>query len=118
SRKKSCLINGIAMVFLALPCMLGFNVLSGFTPLGEGTGVLDLEDYIVSNILLPVGSLIMVFFCNFKFGWSFDKFKEEANTGKGLKVANWMKYYFRYALPIIIGVILICGVISPFVDFI
>jgi len=118
SRKKACLINGIAMVFLALPCMLGFNVLSGFTPFGDGTGVLDLEDYIVSNILLPVGSLIMVLFCNFKFGWGFDKFKEEANTGKGLKVANWMKYYFRYVLPIIIGVILICGVISPFVDFI
>ena len=118
SRKKACLINGIAMVFLALPCMLGFNVLSSFQPLGPNTGVLDLEDYIVSNILLPVGSLIIVLFCNFKFGWGFDKFKEEANTGKGLKVANWMKYYFRYALPIIIGVILVCGVISPFVDFI
>lgn len=118
SRKKACLINGIAMVFLALPCMLGFNVLSSFQPLGPNSGVLDLEDYIVSNILLPVGSLIIVLFCNFKFGWGFDKFQEEANTGKGLKVANWMKYYFRYALPIIIGVILVCGVISPFVDFI
>ena len=69
-------------------------------------------------LFLPAGTLIMVLFCNFKFGWSFDKFKEEANTGKGVKVANWMKYYFRYILPIIIGVILVCGVISPFVDFI
>jgi NSS family neurotransmitter:Na+ symporter len=115
SRKKSCLINAIAMFFLALPCLLGFNVLAGFTPLGDGTGVLDLEDYIVSNILLPTGSLIMVLFCNYKFGWGFDKFKEEANTGKGLKVANWMKYYFRYVLPIIIGVILVYGIITPFI---
>ena len=115
SRKKSCLINGIAMLFLALPCMLGFNVLAGFTPLGDGTGILDLEDYIVSNILLPSGALIMVLFCNYKFGWGFDKFQEEANTGKGFKVANWMKYYFKYALPIIIGVILVYGIISPFI---
>ena len=115
SRKKTCVINGVALFFLSLPCLLGFNVLSGFQPLGPGTGVLDLEDYIVSNILLPTGALIMVLFCNFKFGWSFERFKEEANTGKGVKVANWMKYYFRYVLPIIIGVILVYGVISPFI---
>ncbi|MBQ9743738.1 MAG: sodium-dependent transporter [Clostridia bacterium] len=115
SRKKSCLINCIAMLFLALPCMLGANILL-FHPFGETiNGVLDIEDYIVSNILLPSGALIMVLFCNFKFGWGFDKFKEEANTGKGLKVANWMKYYFRYVLPIIIGVILVYGIISPFI---
>ena len=115
SRKKACLINGIAMFFLALPCLLGFNALASFQPLGDGSGVLDLEDYIVSNILLPAGSLIFVIFCNFKFGWGFDKFKEEANTGAGAKVANWMKYYFRYGLPIVIGVILVYGIISPFI---
>ena len=115
SRKKACLINGIAMFFLALPCLLGFNALASFQPLGDGSGVLDLEDYIVSNILLPAGSLIFVIFCNFKFGWGFDKFQEEANTGAGAKVANWMKYYFRYGLPIIIGVILVYGIISPFI---
>ena len=115
SRKKACLINGIVMFFLALPCLLGFNALASFQPLGPGSGVLDLEDYVVSNILLPVGSLIFVIFCNFKFGWGFDKFKEEANTGAGAKVANWMKYYFRYGLPIVIGVILVYGIISPFI---
>ena len=115
SRKKACLINGIAMFFLALPCLLGFNALASFQPLGDGSGVLDLEDYIVSNILLPAGSLIFVIFCNYKFGWGFDKFQEEANTGAGAKVANWMKYYFRYGLPIVIGVILVYGIISPFI---
>ena len=115
SRKKACLINGIAMFFLALPCLLGFNALASFQPLGDGSGVLDLEDYIVSNILLPAGSLIFVIFCNYKFGWGFDKFQDEANTGAGAKVANWMKYYFRYGLPIIIGVILVYGIISPFI---
>ena len=115
SRKKACLINGIAMFFLALPCLLGFNALASFQPLGDGSGVLDLEDYVVSNILLPAGSLIFVIFCNFKFGWGFDKFQEEANTGAGAKVANWMKYYFRYGLPIVIGVILVYGIISPFI---
>ena len=115
SRKKTCVINGVALFFLSLPCLLGFNVLAGVQPLGAGSGILDLEDYIVSNILLPTGALIMVLFCNFKFGWSFGKFKEEANTGKGAKVANWMKYYFRYVLPIIIGVILVYGIITPFI---
>ena len=115
SRKKACLINGIAMFFLALPCLLGFNALASFQPLGPGSGVLDLEDYIVSNILLPAGSLIFVIFCNYKFGWGFDKFQDEANTGAGAKVANWMKYYFRYGLPIVIGVILVYGIISPFI---
>ena len=115
SRKKACLINGIAMFFLALPCLLGFNALASFQPLGDGSGVLDLEDYIVSNILLPAGALIFVIFCNYKFGWGFDKFQEEANTGAGAKVANWMKYYFRYGLPIVIGVILVYGIISPFI---
>ena len=61
------------------------------------------------------GTLIMVLFCNYKFGWSFEKFQEEANTGKGAKVAGWMKYYFRYVLPIIIGVILVYGIITPFI---
>ena len=103
------------MLVLSVPCVLGFNVLAGFNPMGAGSVVLDLEDYIVSNILLPAGSLIFVIFCNFKFGWGFDKFQEEANTGAGAKVANWMKYYFRYGLPIVIGVILVYGIISPFI---
>ena len=115
SKRKTCLICGAGMLILSIPCVLGFNVLSGFHPLGAGSVVLDLEDYIVSNILLPLGSLIFVLFCTNKFGWGFDNFMEEANQGKGLKIKKWMKYYMRYALPIIVGVLFVYGVISPFI---
>lgn len=115
SKKKTCIIAGIGIFLLSIPCVLGFNVLSSFQPLGQGTGVLDLEDYIVSNILLPLGSLIIVLFCNHKFGWGFNRFSEEANTGKGLQVKKWMRVYFAYILPLIIGVILVYGIISPFI---
>lgn len=115
SKRKTCLICGAGMLILSVPCLLGFNVLSGFHPLGAGSVVLDLEDYIVSNVLLPAGSLIFVLFCTNKFGWGFDNFMEEANQGKGLKIKKWMKYYMRYALPIIVGVLFVYGVISPFI---
>lgn len=114
SRKKACIVNCIAMLVLALPCILGFNVLSGFTPFGEGTNVLDLEDFIVSNVLLPVGSLLFVLFCTSRYGWGWKKFTEEANTGKGLKVANWMRGYMSYVLPVIIIVLFIVGIYNFF----
>ena len=115
SRKKACLINCLAMLVLCLPCILGFNVLSGITPLGEGTGIMDLEDFIVSNILLPLGSLVMVLFCTLrKGGWGWQKFTEEANTGKGAKVKNWMRFYCTYILPVIIFVFFVIGVINFF----
>ena len=84
SRKKACLFNGILMLLLSMPCVLGFNVLSKFQPLGPGTGVLDLEDFVVSNLLLPLGSLIFIFFCTSRYGWGWKNFTKEANTGKGL----------------------------------
>lgn len=102
SRKKSSLINGIMMFVLSLPCILGFNALSDFTPFGAGSGIMDLEDFIVSNILLPLGSLVFVLFCTTRYGWGWKKFTAEANTGKGLKVANWMRGYMTFVLPIII----------------
>ena len=114
-KKRACLICGIGLFVLSIPCVLGFNAWAAFTPLGSGTGVLDLEDYIVSNILLPLGSLVVVLFCNHKFGWGFKKFQDEANQGKGLKVKNWMRIYFAYILPLIISVILVYGIISPFI---
>lgn len=114
-KKKTCVICGIAMFFLSIPCVLGFNALAAFQPLGDGTSIMDLEDYIVSNILLPLGSLTIVLFCNHKFGWGFKNFQNEANAGKGLKIKNWMRIYFAYILPIIIGVILVYGIISPFI---
>ena len=115
SKKKACILCGIAIFVLSIPCVLGFNAWAGFTPLGKGTDVMDLEEYIVSNILLPLGSLVIVLFCNHKFGWGFKKFQEEANEGKGLKVKNWMRIYFAYILPIIISIILVYGIISPFI---
>ena len=114
SKKKACLIDGIALFLLSIPCVLGFNVWSGFQPFGAGSGVLDLEDFIVSNIILPAGSLIFVIFCTNKFGWGFDKFMEEANQGKGLKVQKWMKVYMRFILPVITGALLIYGIVAKF----
>lgn len=112
SRKKASLINCLLMLVLSLPCALGYNVLSAFAPLGDGTTVLDLEDFIVSNILLPGGSLIFVLFCVSRYGWGWDSFVNEANTGKGLKIKKWMRPYMTYVLPIIVAIILILGLVK------
>lgn len=111
SRKKACLFNGILMLLLSMPCVLGFNVLSKFQPLGPDTGVLDLEDFVVSNLLLPLGSLIFIFFCTSRYGWGWKDFTKEANTGKGLKVQRWMRGYMCYVLPVLVAVILVLGLI-------
>ena len=114
SRRKACFVNCIAMFILAMPCALGFNILSGITPFGEGSCVLDLEDFIVSNLLLPIGSLIVLLFCTTKFGWGWDNFVKEANTGKGLKIKNWMRGYLTYILPIIILILFVMGIYNFF----
>lgn len=111
SRKKACLFNGILMLLLSMPCVLGFNVLSKIQPLGPGTGVLDLEDFVVSNLLLPLGSLIFIFFCTSRYGWGWKNFTKEANAGKGLKVQRWMRGYMCYVLPVLVAVILVLGLI-------
>ena len=110
-RKKSCLINAVVMFFLSLPCILGFSVWSGIQPLGAGSGIMDLEDFIVSNLILPGGSLIYVLFCVSRYGWGWDNFVKEANEGKGMKVAQWMRPYMTFILPVIILSILIMGLI-------
>ena len=114
SRKKACLINCIAMFILTLPCIFGFNILSNFQPLGAGSNILDLEDFIVSNILLPLGSLIFILFCTCRWGWGWKNFTEEANQGKGLKIAKWMRIYMTYILPTIVFVLLVIGILSKF----
>ena len=115
SRKKACLINGIAMFVLSMPCVLGYNVLSGLVDFGAATSVLDLEDFIVSNVLLPLGSLAFVLFCTLKKGgWGWNNFMEEANTGKGLKIKNWMRGYLTYVLPIVIFVFFAIGIYNFF----
>jgi len=115
SRKKSCAINLVAVLILSVPCALGFNVLAGFEPIGAGSCVLDLEDFIISNNILPIGSLIYVLFCTSKrFGWGWKNFVEEANTGKGLKVSNKLYYYCKIVIPVLIIVLWVWGWISKF----
>ncbi len=111
-------ISGVILLILSIPCVLGFNVWAFPSPIGELTEILGVEDYIVSNILLPVGSLIFVIFCNHKIGWGFDNFMLEANTGKGLKIKKWMGVYFKWILPFILGFFVVISIISPFVSFV
>jgi NSS family neurotransmitter:Na+ symporter len=117
SRKKSVLINIVAVTLLSIPCVLGFNLWSGFTPLGSGSNILDLEDFIVSNNLLPLGSLLFVLFCTLKCGWGYDKFIEEADTGNGIKFPKnkFIKFYVKYIIPVIIIGIFVYGYLEKFV---
>lgn len=112
SRKKACIINGILLFLLSVPCCLGFNVLSGFQPLGAGSTILDLEDTAVSNFILPLGSLIFILFCVTKKGWGWDNFVNEANTGKGLKIKKFMKGYMTYVLPVLVMFVFIMGLVG------
>lgn len=93
-----------------MPCVLGFNVWSGFQPRGAGSTVLDLEDYLVSNLILPIGALVFILFCSTKWGWGFDKFMAEANEGAGIKFPKWLKGYVTFVIPIIIIAILLLGI--------
>ena len=99
---------------MSIPCILGFNVLSGFTPFGAGSNVLDLEDFLVSNILLPLGSLVYLLFCTSRYGWGWKNFKAEANTGKGFKMQEWMRVYLSYILPLMILFIFGYGIYDKF----
>ena len=114
SRRKCCIFNGILLLVLSIPCCLGFNVLSGFQPLGEGTNIMDIEDFIVSNLVLPLGSLVLTLFCTMKKGWSWDNYISEVNTGKGMKMKNFMRGYMTYILPVMIAVIFVIGIIQKF----
>lgn len=109
SRKKSTIINSIVIIILSLPCALGFNLLSSIKPLGPNTNILDLEDFIVSNNILPIGCLIYVIFCTTRYGWGYDNFIEEANQGKGLKLPKNLKWYFKFVIPALILFIFVQG---------
>ena len=112
-RKKTCVICCIGIFLLSLPCVLGYNVWSEIRPIA-GRDILDSEDFIVSNLLLPIGSLIFIVFCTTRYGWGWDKFVAEANEGTGLKVAQWMRPYMTYVLPVIVSVIMVVGLIQFF----
>ena len=113
-RVKTCVVVGIGMLILSLPCVFGYNIWSGFAPFGEGTAILDLEDFVVSNLLLPLGSLIFTLFCITRYGWGWKAFMTVANTGKGLKVRPWMRWVFTIAVPVIIVIIFVMGLVSFF----
>ena len=110
SRTKSVIINAVIILIASLPCVFGFNIWSGFELFGQN--VLGMEDFLVSNILLPVGSLIYLLFCVTKFGWGFDNYLTECNTGKGMKFARFLKPYFQFVLPILVLILLVQGFIK------
>ena len=109
SRKKAVLVNLILILLLSMPCVLGFNVWSGFAPLGAGTNIQDLEDFLVSNNLLPLGSLIYLLFCTSRYGWGWENFTAEADSGKGVKFPKWARFYVTFILPLIVLFIFAMG---------
>lgn len=114
NRHRAVSIMTVTIMLLSIPCALGFNVWSGFQPLGPGSGVLDLEDFIVSNNLLPIGALVYLMFCVTRYGWGWDNFIAEADMGKGAKFPKALRFYFTYIVPIIILVILGTGYYQTF----
>lgn len=114
SRKKGAIINIVLVVLLSLPCMLGFNVLKHIQPLGIGSNIQDLEDFIISNNILPLGSLVYLFFCTSRYGWGWDNFIKEADTGKGIKFPKWARSYVTWVLPVIVLFIFVFSYIVKF----
>lgn len=112
SRKKSALINGVIILVASLPAVFGYNIWSSFQPRGAGSTVLDLEDFIVSNLLLPGGAVVFLLFCMTGWGWGFENYLSEVNTGKGLKMPRFLRGYLTYVMPCIMLVIIIMGLIG------
>ena len=111
-RKKASWATGIALMVLCMPCVLGFTVLSHITILG--LSIMDFEDFVVSNLMLPIGSLMFALFCVTRYGWGWKNFVAEANTGKGAKVQNWMRLYMTFVVPVIIAFIFFYGLYNFF----
>ena len=114
SRQRSCVIACLIIFLFSVPCALGFNLWSDVQPLGEGSMILDLEDFIVSNNLLPLGAIIYLLFCTTKYGWGWDNFIKEADTGNGIKFPKFLKLYFKYVIPLIMFFIFAFGYYEKF----
>ena len=114
SRRKSSLVNLVLIIALSMPCVLGYNLWAwdGFAVFGGA--VLDFEDFLVSNLFLPLGSLVYLLFCVTKYGWGWDNYKKEVNIGKGLKMHDWMRGYLTYVLPVIVLFIFAFGIYDKF----
>ena len=110
-RRRACVLGTAFILLASAPCVLGFNLWSGFQPLGAGSTVLDGEDFIVSNLLLPFGSLVYLLFCVTKWGWGFDRYLEEANAGEGIRLPRALKPLLQIVLPILIVLIIVQGLI-------
>lgn len=113
-RKKTIRFNIIMIILLSLPCVFGFNIWSNIQPLGKGSCILDLEDFLVSNNLLPLGSLVYLAFCTSRYGWGWDKFIAEADTGKGVAFPKWIRFYATYILPLVVLYIFFNGYYAMF----
>ena len=111
SRKKSCIVNLVAITVLSLPCVFGYNLWSAFQPLGKGSTILDLEDFLVSNMILPIGSLCYLLFCVSRYGWGFEKYMKETNTGEGAKMPQWIRGYVTYVLPVLLLFLIVKGLL-------
>ncbi len=116
SRIKTCLIAGAGIFLLSIPCVLGFNLLSGFTPLGAGSSLLDLEDFIASYLFLPISSLFIVIFCTTKLGWGMDNYIAETNQGKGLKIGKVFQKYIKYVLPVLMAIFVVANIVVFFLS--
>ena len=116
SRKKASVINFLIITIGSVPCVLGFNVLSFVQPLGAGSTILDFEDFLISNLALPIGSLIILLFCTVKGGWGYKNFLKEANSGTGMKMPEnkWVQRYLTYVVPVLVVVLIVVGVIDVF----
>jgi len=113
--RKVIISRGLPLIILlSMPCLLGFNELSFIQPLGKGTGIMDLEDFLVSNNILPLGSLIYLAFCVTRYGWGWDNFIREADTGNGMKFPKWLRGYLTYVLPLIVLYIFFQGYYAMF----
>ena len=106
--------GAVGLAVLGLPCALGYNVWGALQPLGAGSTVLDFEDFLVSNNILPLGSLVYLLFCVTRYGWGWDNYKKEVNTGSGLKMQDWMRGYLTYVLPVIVLFIFAFGIYDKF----
>ena len=113
-RRRACRACGVALVILSIPCVLGFNVWSSFKPFGEGSCVLDLEDFMVSDILLPLGAIAFAVFCCHRYGWGWEKFLAEANAGEGRRFPSWLRLYCAYVVPLVVFAIFVLGLLRRF----
>ena len=113
-RNKAVAFNIVLIIILSMPAILGFGPWSGIQILGEGTNIMDLEDFIISNNILPLGSVIFVIFCASKNGWGWDNFIKEANTGKGIKFPTCIRNYMLWVIPVVVAIIYLKGYYDMF----